>query len=156
MACLPVFPAQYSIPPPCFYNINGLSTWLNKNSDNKQYFIGAFPYLYDAAIIPSTLSTLRYNIANVPIGPVVTSLSQGQSLLYNQQIDLFRKIYGYNSNAYVNYICNGIPPAYYTFKTYKEKAEYNSAVGLVNKLYPFQAMINAPTLNWQIPFPING
>lgn len=154
MACLPVFPAQYSIPPPCFYNIQGLTTWLNKNSQYKQYFIGAYPYLYDTNMLPSTFSTIQYNVTNVPLKTNVQKLSEGQQLMYKQQLNTFQKIYAYNSNAYVNYKCNGVAPMYYTFQTYKEKSEYNAALGLVNKLYPFRDMANASTLNWQVPFPI--
>ena len=154
--CLPVFPGQYSIPPPCFYNIQGLTEWLNQNPQYKQYFVGAYPYLYDVATAPSTFSSIQYNVANVPLKTNVQKLSQGQQLMYNQQIYTFRKIYAYNSNAYVNYKCTGVPPIYYTFQTYKEKTEYNAAISLINKLYPFRAMANASTLNWEVPFPING
>jgi len=91
----------------------------------------------------------------VPLCSNVTTLSQQQAQQYGQQIQLFQKVYAYNSNAYVNYVTFGTPPVYYNFATYKEKYEYNSAVQLVNKLYPFQAMANAPGVNWQVPFPIN-
>ena len=154
MSCLPQFPAQYSIPPACFYNIQGLSQWLNQNPSKKQYFIGVFPYLYKQNQITSTLSSFKYNVANVPLGPSVVSLSQGQALMYNQQIQLFQKVYTYNSNAYVNYACSGETPMYYTFKTYQEKAQYTSAVGLVNELFPFRDMAEASTLNWAVPFPL--
>ena len=147
MACLPQFPSTFAIPPAYFYNIQGLPTWLNQNPSYKQYFIGAYPYLYSTT---SSLSTIGYNIENVPIGPTVITLSQSQSLLYKQQLELFRNIYTHNSNAYVNYICSNVSPVYYTFKSYKEKSEYTSAVGLVNKLYPFKAMANGPI--WQVPF----
>lgn len=150
MACLPVFPEQYSIPPACFYNIQGLPQWLNQNNTYKKYFIGIYPYIYST--VTSTLSSLNYSIDNVPISPNVTTLSQYQALIYKQQLQLFAKVYAHNSNAYVNYKCNNISPVYYTFKTYKEKSEYDSSVGLVNKLYPFKAMIEGP--KWQIPFPL--
>ena len=149
MACLPVFPAEYSIPPACFYNIQGLSQWLNQNNTYKKYFVNRYPYLYG---ITSSLSSLNYSIDNVPIGPTVTTLSQYQALMYKKQIQLFAKVYAHNSNAYVNYKCNSISPVYYTFASYKEKSEYDSSVGLVNKLYPFKAMSEGPL--WQIPFPL--
>jgi len=149
MACLPVFPAEYSIPPAYFYNIQGLSQWLNQNNTYKKYFMTTYPYLYG---ITSSLSSLNYTVDNVPLGPSVTTLSQYQALMYKQQIQLFAKVYAHNSNAYVNYKCNSISPVYYTFKTYKEKSEYDSSVGLVNKLYPFKAMAEGPL--WQIPFPL--
>jgi len=154
MSCLSIFPSTNSIPPATFYNIQGLSNWLNNNPAYKQYFIGTYPYLLPSTLITSTLSTLHYNIENVPLAPNVITLSHGQSLLYNQQFELFRKVYTHNSNAYVNYVCNGLPPIYYTFKTYNEKHQYNSATCLVNKLYPFKDMANASTLHWQIPLPV--
>ena len=151
MTCPPIFPAQYSIPPASFYNIQGLTNWLNHNKTYKQYFIGKYPYLNP---MTSTLSSIKYNVEDVPIAPTVATLSQGQSLMYNQQLALFQKIYTHNSNAYVNYKCTGKSPIYYTYHSYQEKTEYMSAVSLVNKLYPFQYMAEASTLNWQIPFPI--
>lgn len=149
MACLPVFPNKSSIPPVCFYNIQGLPIWLNQHPEYKQYFIGTYPYLNSTT---STLSSLKYDVKNVPLGSNLTALSQGQSLLYNQQLQLFHKVYAHNSNAYVNYVCSSIPPIYYSFNTYKEKTEYNSAVSLVNRLYPFRDMANGP--NWITPFPL--
>ena len=154
MSCLHQFPSQYSIPPACFYNMQGLSQWLNQNPSKKQYFTGLYPYLYGPNLITSTLSSFKYNVANVPLGPSVISLSQGQSNMYNQQLQLFHKIYTHNSNAYVNYACTGEAPMYYTFKSYQEKTQYNASVGLVNELYPFKEMSEAPTLNWSVPFPL--
>lgn len=154
MACLSTFPSTTAIPPAEFYNIQGFTTWLNQNPTYKQYFIGTYPYLLPNTLITSSLSTLHYNVNDVPLAPNVTTLSQGQAFLYNRQLELFRKVYAHNSNAYVNYVCYGESPVYYTFKTYNEKNEYSSAVSLVNKLYPFKAMADAPTLNWQVPFPI--
>lgn len=151
MACLPQFPSTSSIPPACFYNIQGLSSWLNKNPDYKQYFIGAFPFL---CTITSSMSSLGYNIKNVPLGLRVTTMSQYQAVVYNQQIAIFHKVYTHNSNAYVNYICSNVSPVYYTFTSYKEKGQYDASIGLINKLYPFDIMANAPQLNWKIPFPM--
>ncbi len=101
----------------------------------------------------------NFNIENVPLAPNVTTMSQFQLMKYTDQLKLFRKVYAYNSNAYVNYITNGTTPAYYRFQTYKEHNEYKSSVALVNKLYPFDAMtsganINGSTLGWIIPFPL--
>lgn len=153
---LPVFPAQYSIPPAHFYNNQGLAMWLNQNPDYKQYFVGDFPYLLEPKFITSTYSSLNYQVQHVPLQYQVQQLSQHQGMIYNQQLQLFRKVYGYNSNAYVNYVCNGTAPIYYTYKDYKEKHNMNAAIALVNKLYPFEAMASASTLNWRVPFPIGA
>jgi len=147
MACIPEFPKEYSIPPASFYNIQGLPQWLNQNISYKQYFIGVFPYLYK---MTSTLSSLTYKVENVPLASNLTALSQGQMALYKQQLRVFCKVYTYNSNAYVNYVCSSVPPIYYTFTTYKEKTEYDSALSLVNRLYPFAAMADGP--KWIAPF----
>ena len=151
------FPGQGSIPPACFYNAQGLAGYLNQNPQYKENFsgTGAFPYLYSTVISPSTFSSIGYNPYNVPLCSDVQTLSQVQAYKYNQQLQLFQKVYAFNSNAYVNYTLTGQGPVYYNFFTYKEKYEYNSAVQLVNKMYPFRAMAEATNLNWQVPFPIN-
>ena len=100
------FPSTNSIPPPCFYNMQGLSNWLNNNPTYKQYFInynGHFPNLF---VMTSTLSSMGYNIEKVPLSPLITNLSQFQAQQYTQQLNLFRKVYSYNSNAYMDYANN--------------------------------------------------
>jgi len=100
------FPSTNSIPPPCFYNMQGLSNWLNNNPTYKHYFInypGHFPKLYATT---STLSTSGYNLEKVPLSPLITNLSQFQAQQYTQQLNLFRKVYSYNSNAYMDYANN--------------------------------------------------
>jgi hypothetical protein len=157
VSTLQSFPGKDSIPPACFYNIHGLAGWLNKNPEYKVQFsyTGAFsPFLIPPNLVTSSLSSAGYTQEGVPLFSNVTTLSQQQALMYNQQISLFQRIYTINSNAYVNYIATGQAPVYYTFATFKEKYEYNSAIALVNKLYYFDAMANAPDLNWQVPFPI--
>lgn len=155
---LPQFPSTNSIPPACFYNAQGLAGWLNMNPQYKTYFAptGVFPFLLPLTFDPSTFSTIGYNPYTVPLCTTVQTLSQHQAQRYNQQIHLFQKVYAYNSNAYVNYKLSGTGPVYYNFIDYKEKNECISAVQLVNKLYYFQAMAQASTLNWQIPFPIGS
>ena len=154
---LPQFPSTNSIPPACFYTQQGLASWLNQNPQYKENFAytGAFPFLLPVDVAPSTYSSIGYNPYTVPLCSNVQQLSQYQAQKYNQQIQLFQKVYAYNSNAYVNYVLSGTGPVYYNFFNYKEKNEYSSAVQLVNKLYPFKAMAEATNLNWQIPFPIN-
>jgi hypothetical protein len=56
-------------------------------------------------------------------------------------------------DAYINYISTGKGPFYYNFRTYNEKNDYNAAVQLVNKLYPFRDM--AAATDWIVPFPIS-
>ena len=154
-----VFPSTNSIPPVTFYNLNGLATWLNYNPSYKQYYINNpnyFPNLYQ---MNSTLSSLNYVIANVPLAPNVITLSYNQHMLYNKQINLFRTVYEFNSNAYMNYRNYGTSPIYYNFKTYQDLTQYKASVSLINKLYPFDVMANArndngSTLSWVIPFPL--
>jgi len=166
------FPSTPSIPPASFYNMQGLAGWLNQNPSYKQYFVGqtdVSPFLLP---MTSTLSTVGYNPANVPLAPFVTTLSQQQLLQYSNQINLFRKVYTYNSNAYVNYVSTSIlspstnnSPIYYRFVSYQEYTQYKAAVALVNKLYPFTGMANQhvsgnlnensiPNGSWVIPFPL--
>jgi hypothetical protein len=156
------FPGYGSIPPPCFYNIQGLSTWLNANPTYKQYFINypkIFPTLLSTTNQISYQNITGYNVQNVPLEPNVKTLSQTQLMKYTEQLKLFRDVYAYNSNAYINYITIGVQPQYYRFQTYTQKNEYRSAVGLVDKMYSFNAMLNGKnpvgsTLGWTIPFPI--
>jgi len=153
------FPSTNSIPPACFYNLRGLPDWLNQNPSYKQYFINyrtQFPYLFP---MTSTLSSINYNIERVPLGPFVTTLSQGQSQVYRNQLALFHKVYEFNSNAYVQSLQTQTTPQYYYFATYHDRNEFRSAVALVDKLYMFRAMAdgqneNGSTLGWVIPFPL--
>lgn len=171
---LPSFPSTGSIPPAEFYNRQGLSSWLNMNSSYKQYFINYpryFPYLYSDSTIqnyilfnshPSSLTSsfyANYVIDNVPLAPFVTTLSQQQSLAYNKQIAQFQTVYAYNSNAYVTSLDTGIPPVYFHFQSYKDYMDYKASVGLINKMYPFDAMAHGTnqygsTLGWIVPFPL--
>jgi len=158
MSQFSTFPSTNSIPPATFYNIQGLTTWLNKNPDYKDYFINyptIFPGLFP---MTSTLSTLNYNIQNVPLSPLVTTLSNNQSQQYNEQLQLFTRVYEFNSNAYINSLPLGFPK-YYSFSSYQELMMYKSSVALVNKLYPFNAMAhgtneNGDVLGWIVPFPL--
>ena len=113
-------------------------------------YTNTFPFL---SITYSTIFSSFYNPQTVPLAATVTTLSQYQALKYNTQIQLFHKVYATNSNAYINYIATGKSPNYYTFLTYTEKNDYNAAVQLINKLYPFQDMATAA--NWIVPFPIS-
>jgi hypothetical protein len=156
ISTLQSFPGSGSIPPACFYNAQGLANWLNNNPSYKINFAntGTFPDLYPItySTLFSTINLPGYNPENVPLCSNVTTLSQYQALKYKTQLNLFHKVYATNSNAYINYISTGQGPVYYTFKTFQEKSDYNSAVALVNKLYPFRDMAEA--VGWQVPFPI--
>lgn len=100
------FPSTNSIPPPCFYNMQGLSNWLNQNPTYKHYFTN-YPEIYPNLVpMTSTLSSVGYNVENVPLAPQITNLSQFQAQQYTRQLSLFRKVYSYNSNAYMNYVNN--------------------------------------------------
>lgn len=168
---LPVFPDKGSIPPATFYTMRGLSDWLNRNPEYKQYFINYpnyFPYLYSQSTINALISTsaeptssiyLNYNIQKVPLAPIVTTLSEYQSRRYREQLDLFLRVYTHNSNAYVSSVTTGQFPLYYRFHGTQEHTEYRSGVKLVNKMYPFDALAyganeNGSTMSWIIPFPL--
>jgi len=141
--------------------MGGIATFLNQNPKYKEYFLGDTEISNDLLVPTSTLSIMGYNPENVPIPLGVTNLSQSQALMYQQQLDLYRKVYAYNSNAYVNFISiprNPKGPVYFRFQTYKDYMNYKSSVLLVNKLYPFQKMAYAKnpagsTLGWIVPFP---
>ncbi len=128
----------------------------------KQYFIrypNIFPVLYSSRNLLEYIGYNDFNVEKVPLASNITNMSQYQLMRYTDQLKLFRQVYAYNSNAYVNYVTNGTTPVYYRFQTYKEHNEFKSSVALVNKLYPFDAMasganINGSTLGWIIPFPL--
>ena len=156
IAYVSTFPSTTAIPDPCLFTITGgLATWLNQNPTYKSSFVntGYFPTLIPSEFITSTLSSAMYNYENVPLCSDVTQLSQGQARLYNQQLALFHKVYTFNSNAYVNSQCSGVPPMYYTFRDYQELNNYRSAAQVANKLAPFQVMAQAST-TWIAPFPV--
>lgn len=156
VSTLQSFPGAGSIPPACFYNAQGLAAWLNMNPQYKLNFslIKTFRFLYPPwySTLYSTFNLPGYDPANVPLCSNVTTLSEYQGLKYSTQLRLFQKVYTINSNAYVNYVATGAPPVYYNFRTFQEKSDYNSAVALVNKLYPFRDMAEA--VGWIVPFPI--
>jgi hypothetical protein len=156
------FPSTNSIPPVCFYDIRGLANWLNNNPTYKQYFINypnIFPTLLSNTGVIDYNGFSGYNIEKVPLASNITNMSQIQLMRYTDQLKLFRQVYAYNSNAYINYIKNGATPAYYRFQTYKDHTEFKSSLALVNKLYNFEAMANGKnvkgsTLGWVVPFPL--
>jgi len=175
---LSTFPSTNSIPPPQFYTMKGLATYLNQNPGYKKFFVSYrryFPELFPNDYIINLVSTgalppidTNYNNADVPLQPYVITLSDQQSRIYTQQFEIFRNVYTFNSNAYSNYrtvlsTTNGqsnINPIYYRFQNYNEYTNYRAGVGLVNKLYPFNimangsTMIDGSTLNWIVPFPL--
>jgi hypothetical protein len=102
----------------------------------------------------------NYDIRKVPLGPLVTTLSEYQSRKYQEQLQLFRRVYSYNSNAYVQSRTAGVPPVYYRFSSSRELLEFRGSVSLANKLYPFEAMANGTNengvaLGWVVPFPLS-
>lgn len=161
----PPFPLDGSIPPVCFYTIQGLPMYLNQNIQYKIYYTDnpQFPYLTVNAdkIFPEALDT--YNVEAVPLGPLLSNMNPSQLLTYQQQLQLFRKVYEYNSNAYITYVSNpgtADGPIYYTFQNYKEMTNYKAGLELVNRIYPFDIMANAHDkitgvpLRWIVPFPM--
>ncbi len=143
---LPPWPEMGSNPPACFFNFGGFATYLNQNPILKAEIIDFFL----TTPITSTLSSLGFDAAKVPLCPDVTTMSFNQAQDYNNQISLFTKVYTYNSNAYFTSQSTDTTPIYYNFKTYQELTQYKSSVGLINKLYPFNIISDI----WVFPFPI--
>lgn len=172
MAALSTFPSTNSIPPSSFFNVQGLSGWLNENPSYKQYYVNFpkyFPYLLTTSTVSEYVSSVQndgslaiyngYKIENVSVAPFVTMMSSRQSQTYQEHLRLFRQVYGHNSNAYVTYLQTGVPPVYYRFPTSSEYTKYRMAAGEVGKLYPFDVMTNAKNeagvpLQWVFPFPL--
>jgi len=172
----PEFPNPGSIPPVTFYNMGGLTQWLNNNVDYKQYFVNYpkyYPYLYTQSTISELIAVAgtdnnfssiykiyeNYDIRKVKLSPLVTTLNEYQSRKYREQLDLFTRVYSFNSNAYITSLQTGRTPIYYRFKTSGELMEYRSGFALVSKLYPFDAMAYGTseygsTLGWIVPFPL--
>jgi hypothetical protein len=165
-AAIQPFPRDSSIPPPCFYNMQGLSMYLNQNREYKVYYAdtGLFKYLSVFADNTYPEATDTYYLENVPLPPLLANLSQGQAREYDAQLALFRKVYEYNYNAYMTYISqpagSTAGPRYYTFANYKELNNYKAGLQLVNRIYPFDVMGNAQDfltgvpLRWIVPFPL--
>ena len=152
----PPFPRDTSIPPACFYNMQGLSMYLNQNILFKTYYADTnlFPYLtfYADNIYPEAGTT--YDVQNVPLPPLLSNLSQLQAQQYNAQLELFRKVYDYNYAAYYNMAYrnpNG-NPIYYRFATASELSEFREAAALVNKLYNVNAVYPLQCIFF-LPFP---
>jgi len=149
------FPGQNSIIPATFYMRQGLSSWLNQNPTYKRYFIN-YPTLFPGlSSVTSTLSTMNYNIENVPLGPAIMTLSQYEAQKNDEQFRLFTRVYEYNSNAYVS----SDMPCYYRFSSFQELTTFKASVAMINKMYPFDAMLhgkdeNGNVLGWIIPFPL--
>lgn len=167
------FPAEGTIPPSTFYNLQGFNTFLNQNSSFKSIFRdytiqqsgidsafannalqSAYVYSSTIDIYGSTviLSSHAVNVENFPLPLTVTNLGFNQQQKYISQLNTFRQVYAYNSNAYVTAsTMNFIPgPIYYNFPTYSKLNEYRAGVALINKLYPFETILSY----WNIPFPI--
>lgn len=154
--------------------MGGLTQWLNANPDYKQYFVNYpryYPYLYTQSTIQELVSSggenfssiysiyEKYDIRNVKLSPLVTTLGEHQARKYKEQMNLFLRVYSHNSNAYVTSLQTSVPPIYYRFRSSGELMEYRSAFALVSKLYPFDAMAYGTTeygstLGWVVPFPL--
>ena len=160
LSSMSTFPGQNSIPPVTLYNMQGLSSWLNNNPTYKRFFINypnQFPGLYGSNTVTSTMSSMSYNILNVPLAPQIMTLSQYEAQAYREQLQVFTRVYAFNSNAYVNPSVE--TPTYYSFSSYTEMMQMKMAVSMINKIYPFKSMArgtdqNGNILGWVIPFPL--
>ena len=141
------WPSTNTNPPACFYNVGGLAKFLNENPSYKSSFLSLLP---NGGIITSSLSSIGYDPTKVPLCTDVTIMSFNQAQKYNSQLNIFKKVYTYNSNAYFTSQLTLGTPVYYNFRDYNELMEYRASVGLVNKLYNFNLMAEL----WTFPFPI--
>jgi len=173
------FPTTNCIIPAAFFNRGGLAGFLNGNVSWKHYFVNPptqLPYFYNVSTVNNNGYTpydpvyppnlyissnyAGYNVESVPVQLCLTNLSQYQSLQYQGQIDIFKKVYNYNSNAYVNYKYNNAGgPIYYSYKDYAELNNYKEGVRIINDLYDFDMMARGTnefgsTLGWFVPFPL--
>jgi hypothetical protein len=134
---VPIF--NYS-PPATFFTINGLAGQF-----------GFTPYSDSISTINQLLVSTNntFNIYNYIDSPVGTNLDSRQLQIYNQQLTQFRAVYSYNQAQYSTSQSTGSSPIYFRFITYKDQANFNMAVGLVNRLYSPQLM----GIMFSIPFP---
>lgn len=151
------FPNPCTIPPAYWFNRQGLAGWLEQHPIFKLAFsfTQTFKYLYPPSYIFlfSSFGIDGYNPISVPLCGNLATLSQIQASKYNQQLQLFHKVYSTNSNAYITYLKTGQGPIYYSFTSNQERSDMSSAVALVNKLYYLREMSQAA--GWLIPFPLN-
>jgi hypothetical protein len=133
----PIF--NYS-PPATFFNINGLAGQF-----------GFTPYNNSISTINQILSTTRtnFNIYDYIATPVGTNLNSTQLQIYNQQLGQFRAVYSFNQAQYSTSQSTGSAPRYFRFLTYRDQANFEMAVGLVNRLYTPNLM----GIMFNIPFP---
>lgn len=134
---VPIF--NYS-PPATFFNINGLAGQF-----------GFEPYSNSISTINQIMISTNntFNIYNYIDSPVGTNLGSDQLRIYNQQLSQFRAVYSYNQAQYSTSQATGTPPRYFRFLTYRDQANFNMAVGLVNRLYAPSLM----NIMFNIPFP---
>jgi hypothetical protein len=163
MSTIKVFPDEGTIPPACFYNFGGLAMFLNGSPELKAIppfrrwvvetaFGINLPFVENAII-----STFGISRESINICPTITNLSSDQVLKYGGEMEIYRRVYAHNSNAYVSASTMGWPnipnapaPIYYKFQTYHQYNSFKSGAAIINKLYPHHVMVNY----WQIPFPI--
>lgn len=137
---LPSTPIFNYSPPATFFNINGLAGQF-----------GFQPYSNSISTINQLLYVTEnpFNLGNYIDSPVGTNLGSDQLRIYNQQLGQFRAVYSYNQSQYSTSQSTGSPPIYFRFITYRDQANFNMAVGLVNRLYSPNLM----SIMFNIPFP---
>ena len=137
-------------PPESFFNIDGIYS---------QRFVPPVQATFDS--LYSYLKTVAFSVSGEPVpdpynNPTNTSyvkhMSQGQRKNYQQQIDIFRKVYSYNLAAYQRAQQLNTVPIYYRFRTSSELVQFNGALGLINKLYNVNPLYPLQCLFW-LPFP---
>ncbi len=116
----------YPAPSPCFFTLDGLSGQLS----NPRY-VGT---LEEITFLLSTFN-VPLSVSDATGSRAIKWMSDRQRTQYEQQIGLFRRVYGYNQCAYSTAQALAVAPVYYKFATYAEYNTYRASIETVNKLY---------------------
>jgi hypothetical protein len=132
-------------PPPGFFNISGIY---------QQRFqapvVTTFNALY--ALILATDPSASDPFNNTNERRWVQRMSQSQLNEYEEQLEIFRRVYMFNQAAY-NAAARGFGgPYYYRFRSQTEMNRYRAGVALVNKLYQVSEKYPLQCLFF-LPFP---
>ena len=82
----------------------------------------------------------------------VQRMSQSQKREYEDQLEIFRRVYVFNQAAYRNAALGLGGPFYYRFRTQTEMNKYHAGVALVRKLYEVNELYPMACLFF-LPFP---
>ena len=134
-------------PPPSFFNLGGIYG---------QRFVPPMVTTFDqlfACIVATDPSNAVDPFFNTNENLWVQRLSQSQRTDYENQLAVFRRVYGFNQAAYRAAALGLTPtPLYYRFQSQTELSQYKAAVALVQKLYEVSEQYPLGCL-FYLPFP---